>query len=342
MKYLTLLFCVWITQCFCKDFAPIKDKPIFITGVAGFIGHGLADKLLELGYDVYGCDILSDYYDLNLKRDRVKRLEAKGLHFYRLDVRNIKELTPLFLQLQFDDLVHLAAQPGIRHSLTHPQDYIDHNIDAFLQVLELCKKLKKTRLIYASSSSVYGDIQLFPQHEEMNVSSPNSLYAATKIADELFAKVYHHVYGLQSIGLRFFTVYGPWGRPDMAHFMFTQAIDSGKPVMLFDGGRLYRDFTYIDDIVNGIIGVIYSNLQFEIMNLGKGNPDKIGDLVTFIEQKLGKKAVVVEKPLNKTEVYKTYADISKAKGLIGYEPEVDLKTGVGLYIEWYKSYYNTR
>lgn len=325
---------------FCSCLLHGEEKSIFITGVCGFIGYSLANKLIDLGYEVYGCDNMSSYYDITLKKDRRALLQKKGLHFFETDIRDLKTLSYLFEKKQFANFIHLAAQAGVRFSLTNPEEYITHNIVGFFEVLEFCKNFTNMRLIYASSSSVYGDNSEFPQDEEMKISSPNSLYSATKISNELFARVYHNVHGLKSVGLRFFTVYGPWGRPDMAHFKFATAIKRGEPLILFNNGEIYRDFTYIDDIVNGILRVIESNLEFEILNLGKGNPDKVKNLVVYLEKEIGKKANIVSEPLSRVEVLKTYADIGKAQKLLGYSPKIDLKFGIHLYMEWFNNYYS--
>lgn len=342
IRLLLLLF-IHFHPIYSQNYAEhLEQKTVFISGVAGFIGYSVAERLLDAGIEVHGCDILHPYYDVQLKKDRLSRLVQKGLQFYPVDVRDIHTLHPLFERVHFDEFIHLAAQAGVRHSLNRPEEYIEHNICGFFQVLEFCQKQNGLRLIYASSSSVYGNTPSFPQRESMVVDAPNSLYSATKISNEMFARVYNHVHGLRSVGLRFFTVYGPWGRPDMAHFLFADAIEHERALTLFNNGELYRDFTYIDDIVNGICRVIDSTLDFEIINLGKGNPDKVADLVLYLEQALSKKAQIISKPLSSVEVEKTYADISKARALLKYTPAVSLKEGVHKYITWFKMYYRNR
>jgi len=316
-----------------------------ITGCAGFIGFHLSKKLLQQGNEVIGIDNLNDYYNPKLKKDRLNILKQYGnFSFSQTDITDYQELERVFKEYSPEKICHLAAQAGVRYSLTHPFVYEKTNMLGFLNILELMRKYKIKDLVYASSSSVYGGIKDIPFREDMNINKPISLYAATKAANELYAYVYRHLYGINAIGLRFFTVYGPWGRPDMALFLFTKAILENKPIKVFNYGKMKRDFTYIDDIVNGITSSLdkVSELGYEIFNLGCSNQVELISFIKAIEEELGKKAKKNMLPLQPGDVPETYADVSKAKELLNYQPKVKIKEGVKKFIKWYKEYYGTK
>lgn len=302
---------------------------IFITGIAGFIGFHLAQALRARGNTVTGCDNFNDYYTPTLKRQRAAILESKGIKVIEAD---IFELPPLGETTHF---VHLAAQAGVRYSKTNPQTYVDTNLNGFLQVLELIRRHPHIPLIYASSSSVYGLNTKVPFSETDRTDDPSSLYGATKKSNELMASAYHHLYGISVTGLRFFTVYGPWGRPDMAYYSFTDAILQQKPIQLFNHGKMQRDFTYVDDIVQGTIAALDKSLPSEIFNLGNHKPQEIVTLIHLLEQKLGKKARVELLPDLLGEVPITYADISKSQKILGFTPRTSLDQGLDKFLEWY-------
>ena len=313
-----------------------------ITGCAGFIGFHLSKKLLEEGGFVIGIDNLNNYYDPQLKKERLEILrQYDNFSFSKTDIASYQALEKVFKKYSPEKVCHLAAQAGVRYSLTHPFVYEKTNMLGFLNILELMRKYKIKDLVFASSSSVYGGIKKIPFKEDMNINKPISLYAATKAANELYAYVYHHLYGINAIGLRFFTVYGPWGRPDMALFLFTKAILENKPIKVFNYGKMKRDFTYIDDIINGIVSSLnkVSKLGYEIFNLGCSSQVKLMDFIKAIEEELGKKAKKNMLPLQAGDVLQTYADVSKAKRLLGYQPKVKIKKGVKKFIKWYKEYY---
>jgi UDP-glucuronate 4-epimerase len=311
---------------------------IFITGIGGFIGYHLAKKLHEQGTQVVGCDNFNEYYPSLLKQKRAQHLKALGIPIFKHDIRNLKALYYLFEKTPFTHLVHLAAQPGVRFSLTNPHCYIQNNIQGFLEVLELCRHFPPIKLVYASSSSVYGLNSKTPYSEEDLVTTPASLYAATKKSNELMAHSYHHLFGIPTTGLRFFTVYGPWGRPDMAYFSFTKSIDEGKPIHVFNHGKMQRDFTYVDDIIQGCIAAINYGASYEIFNLGNNQPQPLSSLIEAIEHHLGKKAVIEFKPMQPGDVLETCADIEKSKTLLRYSPSTSLSEGIGKFIEWYKTF----
>ena len=316
-----------------------------ITGCAGFIGFHLSKKLLEEGGFVIGIDNLNNYYDPQLKKERLKILEQyDNFSFSQVDIADYQELEKVFKEYSPEKVCHLAAQAGVRYSLTHPFVYEKTNMLGFLNILELMRKYKIKNIVFASSSSVYGGIKKIPFKEDMNINKPISLYAATKAANELYAYVYHHLYGINAIGLRFFTVYGPWGRPDMALFLFTKAILENKPIKVFNYGKMKRDFTYIDDIINGIVSSLnkVSKLGYEIFNLGCSSQVKLMDFIKAIEEELGRKAKKNMLPLQAGDVPQTYADVSKAKQLLGYQPKVKIKEGVRNFIKWYKEYYEIK
>lgn len=329
---------------------------ILVTGAAGFIGYHCVKELVKDNI-VIGIDNINDYYDVNLKYSRLKELgieknkiydntEIEGIDnfkFVKLDMAEDTQcLNFLFSKYNFDCIINLAAQAGVRYSITNPECYIKSNINGFFNLIECCRKHNTKKIVYASSSSVYGNADKVPFSEDANVNSPESLYAATKVSNELFANVYHKIYGLSFVGLRFFTVYGPWGRPDMAPFLFTEAIINNKTINVFGNGELYRDFTYIDDIVNGIVKVVYSDFEGknELLNIGHGSPVKLLDFIDIIETELGKKADKKFCGMQKGDVYTTYADTEKLEYFVGYKPKIDLKEGIHNFIDWYKKYYN--
>jgi len=348
-------------------------KNILVTGTAGFIGFHLARRLVDLGYHVTGLDSINDYYDVNLK---YSRLEVSGIRreeiapnkivpgskhenyqFIQMNLEDRAALNALFDSQNFHVVINLAAQAGVRYSLTHPQVYIDSNITGFLNVLEACRHHPVDNLIYASSSSVYGLNKKMPFSVTSNVDHPVSLYAASKKSNELMAHTYSHLFGIPTIGLRFFTVYGPWGRPDMALFLFTKAILEKKPIQVFNHGKMERDFTYIDDIIGGIQEMVLnppapgtgwdpespdpstSSAPYKIHNIGNSSPVNLMTFIEALEKELG---VVAEKefmPIQAGDVEKTWADVTSLKNDYGYNPGTPVETGIHRFVEWYKSYY---
>lgn len=316
-----------------------KKSNILVTGAAGFIGAAVSKKLCQLGYNVIGIDNINDYYDVNLKYHRLDDLlKMDNFTFIKKDISY--DMSSFFNEYNFDIIIHLAAQAGVRYSITNPESYIMSNLVGFGNILEGCRK-QKCKLLFASSSSVYGMNEKTPYSEDDVVDNPISLYAATKKSNELMAHSYSHLYNLTTIGLRFFTVYGPMGRPDMAPMLFANAIANEKTIKVFNYGDLMRDFTYIDDIVNGIIKIMNSDIEgYEIFNIGKGNPDKLMDFIKILELEIGKKSIKEFLPMQDGDVYITYADTTKLKNKVGYEPKVSLKEGIHNFIEWYKKYNN--
>jgi len=331
---------------------------ILVTGAAGFIGSALSIRLLERGDEVVGVDNLNDYYDVRLKRSRLERLEKyPGFKFFKTDLVDAVAIEKLFESGQFLSVAHLAAQAGVRYSLTHPHAYIQANIVGFMNVLEGCRKTSVGHLVYASSSSVYGANTNMPFSVHDNVDHPVSLYAASKKANELMAHTYSHLYKLPTTGLRFFTVYGPWGRPDMSLFLFTQSILQGNPIAVFNYGNHRRDFTYVDDIVEGVVRVIdqpatanplwsgdkpdpgTSQSPYRVYNIGNNNPVNLMDFIRTLEDCLGKEAKKNLLPLQLGDVPDTYADVSDLVTDFGYKPQTPLKEGIGQFVDWYKSYY---
>ena len=310
-------------------------KTVFITGIAGFIGYHLAHHLVARGDIVLGCDNFNDYYDPELKRTRAKNL--KDIEVIDCDIRDRATLEKLFKKKSITHLVHLAAQPGVRYSLTHPQPYVDSNLDGFVHILEICKSFPATQLIFASSSSVYGLNEKRPFSESDPTDQPANLYGATKKAGELLAHAYHHLYKIPMTGLRFFTVYGPWGRPDMAYFSFAKSILEKTPISVFNNGKMERDFTYIDDIIGGIAAAIDYGAAFEIFNLGNNQPEPLMDMIQHLETALGTKAIIDFLPMQKGEVKATWADITKSQKLLGYHPTTSLETGIGHFADWFLS-----
>lgn len=331
---------------------------VLVTGAAGFIGSTLSLRLLERGDDVVGIDNLNDYYDVNLKLARLERLKKyQNFKFIKLEIADRQEMEDLFAKEQFVRVMHLAAQAGVRYSITNPHAYIDSNIVGFINVLEGCRHNSVGHLVYASSSSVYGANTNMPFSVHDNVDHPVSLYAASKKANELMAHTYSHLYRLPTTGLRFFTVYGPWGRPDMSLFMFTRNILEGRPIDVFNYGDHRRDFTYIDDIVEGIVRVIdqpaspnegwsggdpdpgTSQAPYRVYNIGNNNPVHLLTFIETIENCLGKKAIKNLLPLQAGDVPDTYADVVDLVNDLGYKPSTLLEDGIKSFVEWYKDFY---
>jgi UDP-glucuronate 4-epimerase len=317
---------------------------VMVTGAAGFIGYHVAAALLGRGIEVVGVDDLNAYYDVRLKQARLARL-GKGFVFHRLDLADHEALARLGDGIEV--IVHLAAQAGVRYSLEQPFAYAAANLTGHLSVLEMVRHRKAVKhLIYASSSSVYGMGSALPYAEGARADQPSSLYAATKRADELMSRSYTHLFGLKQTGLRFFTVYGPWGRPDMAYFGFAEAIMAGEPVTLYDEGRLKRDFTYIDDIVAGILGVFDhppgDAAPHRLFNIGNNRAEYVTDLVRLLEERLGRKAVIVNRPKPEADPVETWADVSALGALCGYAPTTRLEAGITHFVDWYKAWREMR
>jgi len=312
---------------------------IFITGIAGFIGFHAAQALRKRGDTVVGCDNFNAYYEPELKRDRAALLEKQGIKVVEADICDGALLEKLVVENKITHFLHLAAQAGVRHSIKQPQDYVASNLDGFIKVIEVVRRHPEIPLVYASSSSVYGLNKKIPFSETDPIDLPTSLYGATKKSNELIAHAYHHMFGISVTGLRFFTVYGPWGRPDMAYFSFTDAILKGKPLQIFNEGQMKRDFTYIDDIVAGTIAAIDLAAPHEIFNLGNHQPEGVLHLVEILEKHLGKAAVKNFLPMQLSEVPVTYADISKSQKVLGFSPKISLETGIEKFLAWYREYY---
>ena len=317
---------------------------VLVTGAAGFIGMHVAERLLARGDEVVGIDNLNDYYDVGLKRSRLARLEPqKGFRFEKLDVADAAAMGALFAAGGFDHVVHLAAQAGVRYSLENPAAYVHSNVVGFLNVLEGCRGLKVRHLVYASSSSVYGGNTRMPFSERDSVDRPISMYAATKKADELMAHTYSHLHGLPATGLRFFTVYGPWGRPDMALFLFTRAILEGRPIKVFNDGRMRRDFTYVDDIAEGVLRVLdkpsAEAVPHQLFNIGNHAPVELLEFIAMIERKLGRSARKVFLPMQPGDVPATYADVEALRAWTGFSPRTSVEEGVGRFVDWYLDFY---
>ena len=334
-------------------------KTYFVTGCAGFIGFHVSRRLLSEGYSIVGADNLNDYYDVNLKQDRLKILKNhKNFYFYQTNLENFAAVEKVMQDHPVHTVIHLAAQPGVRYSISHPQTYINSNIVGFFNVLEACRQHQVAHLIYASSSSVYGANTKMPYSIDTNVDHPMSLYAATKKANELMAHTYSNLYGLPTTGLRFFTVYGPWGRPDMAIYLFVNSIIAGKPIKVFNYGKMRRDFTFIDDIVEGITMIINkipqpnpywdgkqpdpssSFVPYKIYNIGHNQPVELLTLISIIEDNLGRKAKKEFLPIQPGDVPETYANIDSLMKDVGFKPQISIEKGVERFVAWYKNYHN--
>lgn len=332
--------------------------PVLVTGAAGFIGYHLSERLLAQGRTVIGIDNLNDYYEVSLKEARLAQLAGKpGFSFKRLDLSDADGMEALFQKHGFDVVYHMGAQAGVRYSLQNPRAYVRSNLDGFVNILEGCRHHGVKHLVYASSSSVYGASTHMPFSTHQNVDHPVSLYAASKKANELMAHAYSHLYRIPTTGLRFFTVYGPWGRPDMALFLFTRAILSGKPIDVFNHGDMKRDFTYIDDIVETLVRVgdkpaapnpawnsdapdpQSSNAPYRVYNIGNHSPVQLTQLIDVIEAELGKKAVRNLLPMQPGDVHATYADVDDLMRDFNFAPKTPIETGVARFVAWYKGYY---
>lgn len=346
---------------------------ILITGTAGFIGYALAQKLLERGDEVIGIDSINDYYTVDLKYARLKETgidkskieygklvrssSRRGYSFMQLNLEDQEAIQKLFIEQKFDKVCNLAAQAGVRYSLKNPKAYIESNIVGFMNILEACRNNSIKHLVYASSSSVYGLNEAMPFSTHDNVDHPISLYAASKKSNELMAHTYSHLFNLPTTGLRFFTVYGPWGRPDMALFLFTKAIAEDQPIKVFNEGNMRRDFTYIDDIIEGVVRVIDTNAvrnefwtgkhpdpatskaPYKVYNIGNSSPVNLLDFIEAIEESLGKKAIRENMPIQPGDVPVTWADVSDLENELGYRPNTPVKVGVKRFVEWYKDFY---
>ena len=311
---------------------------VLVTGAAGFIGFHLVQRLLGRGDEVVGLDNLNAYYPVVLKEARLAQIDSERFRFVRMDLADREALPALFAAERFDAVVNLAAQAGVRYSVENPWAYVDSNVVGFLNILECCRHYPVRHLVYASSSSVYGGNEKTPFSEEDRVDNPVSLYAATKKADELMAGCYCHLYGLKATGLRFFTVYGPWGRPDMSPMLFASAILAGKPIKVFNHGDMLRDFTYIDDIVEGVVRVLDRVPdRHEVFNIGCSSPVKLMDFISEMERALGREVDKVMLPMQPGDVYQTYADTGKLERELGYKPSVKLREGIGRFVDWYLS-----
>ncbi|MGJ4886122.1 NAD-dependent epimerase [Bradyrhizobium sp. HKCCYLRH1065] len=336
----------------------MADHPILVTGAAGFIGFHLSQRLLAEGRRVIGIDNVNAYYDPKLKEARLEILKAQpGFVFHKLDLVDRAGIKALFAQHRFPVVVHLAAQAGVRYSLENPHAYVDANLEGFINVLEGCRHHGCEHLLFASSSSVYGANTKLPFSVKDNVDHPISLYAASKKANELMAHSYSHLYRLPSTGLRFFTVYGPWGRPDMAMFIFAKAILAGQPVKLFNQGRMRRDFTYVDDIVQAIVRLIgrppqgnpdwdgnrpdpsSSRAPWRIYNIGNNHPEQLMDVITLLEKEFGRPAIREMLPMQPGDVEATYADVSDLERDIGFRPATSIADGIGRFAKWYRDYH---
>lgn len=323
------------------------SKPILITGGAGFIGFHLGYSLLEQGYRVYAIDNLNDYYDVNLKNERLKILsEYPGFQFEQVDLADGQALRILFEQVRPEIAINLAAQAGVRYSIENPEAYIQSNLIGFFNLLECCRHYPVRHLLFASSSSVYGANKKVPYSTDDKTDQPVSLYAATKKSNELLAYSYSKLYGIPATGLRFFTVYGPYGRPDMAYFSFSRKIMTGQKIQIFNYGDMYRDFTYVDDIVKGMNAMLMSppaqdenKVNFKVYNIGNNHPERLMDFVSILEECLGKTADIELLPMQPGDVYQTYADVSELTRDFGFKPDTSLRAGIEQFVKWYREYY---
>jgi UDP-glucuronate 4-epimerase len=327
---------------------------ILVTGAAGFVGYFLSLRLLEAGEQVYGIDSLNDYYDVKLKKDRLEQLKGfEQFTFEQMDVSDRNAISALFASHDFSCVVHLAAQAGVRYSLQNPLAYADSNLLGFVNILEGCRHSQVGHLVYASSSSVYGQNRKVPFATGDRVDHPVSLYAATKKSNELMAHAYSHLYDLPMTGLRFFTVYGPWGRPDMAYFLFVEAIAQNRPINVYNHGQMKGDFTYVDDVVEGIIRVMKkppakksvlaegdeTTAPYKVYNIGNHSPVSLMDFITTIEQAMGKAAQKIMLPMQPGDVPSTYADVEDLMNDVGFKPATPLSVGIQKFVDWYQSYY---
>jgi UDP-glucuronate 4-epimerase len=312
---------------------------VLVTGVAGFIGMHCAQRLLARGDQVIGVDNLNDYYPVKLKRDRLKQLKHRNFRFHRTDIANARALDKVFAKDKPQAVLHLAAQAGVRYSLENPAAYVRSNLVGFANLLECCRRQPPRQLVFASSSSVYGANAKLPWSETDNVDRPVSLYAATKKSNELMAHVYSHLYGLPASGLRYFTVYGPWGRPDMSPVLFARAIMEGKPIPVFNHGDMQRDFTYIDDIVEGTLRVLERPAPYAIYNIGNHTPVALLAYIAALERALGRKAKLQMKPMQPGDVKATYADTRALEKAVGFAPSTPLEAGLARFAAWFKQYY---
>jgi UDP-glucuronate 4-epimerase len=334
------------------------NTKILITGSAGFIGFHLAKLLLEKGYEIVGIDNLNDYYDVTLKENRLEILSKyDNFTFQKIDLKDKLQIDEIFASYKFDYVVNLAAQAGVRYSITNPYAYVDSNLIGFINILEACRNNPVKHLLYASSSSVYGGNSVVPFSTNHQVDHPVSLYAATKKSNELMAHTYSHLYNIPTTGLRFFTVYGPWGRPDMAYFSFTKDILAGKPIKVFNYGKMERDFTYVDDIVEGIEKLINripisdsnwndatgeqcrSSAPYKIYNIGNNQPIKLEKFISVLEKSLGCEAKKKYMEMQPGDVLRTYADVSDLEKEIGFRPSTSIEDGLQKFVEWYRDYY---
>ena len=331
---------------------------ILVTGAAGFIGFHLTQRLVGMGHEVIGLDNLNTYYDVNLKYARLRELgftqsefnygeivvKDKNLGFIKCNLEDYEVLSAFFKKNKFDVIMHLAAQAGVRYSIESPFSYVQSNLVGFSNILELCRHHGVGHLIFASSSSVYGDNLDVPFKEDQKTDQQVSLYAATKKSNEVMAHAYSHLYGFQTTGLRFFTVYGPWGRPDMAPMLFAEAISKGNPIKVFNNGEMQRDFTYIDDIIEGLVKMLNhkrgEDLKHEVFNIGNASPIQLMDFITTMENELGEKALLQMMPMQPGDVKITYADTGKLEKAVAYRPTTSLQEGLCAFVKWYKDYHN--
>lgn len=314
-----------------------KIMKILVTGIAGFIGFHVAKALCARGVTVIGVDNFNSYYNVDLKRARSAILKEMGVSIVDADISSQTLFEDLFQAHSFSTVIHLAAQAGVRYWMENPDSYMRSNVTGFYNLLEACKNRKDLRVIWASSSSVYGSNQKVPFSVQDRTDSPTNLYAATKKSNEVMAHAYHHIYQIPLIGLRFFTVYGPWGRPDMAYYRFTESIAQGKPIQLHHCGQMKRDFTYIDDIVQGVMGIVDSKISYGIYNLGNSTPVGLQEFVQTIERHLGKKAIIEHVPMLPGEIVETYADITESIRDFGFAPTVSLDIGIERFIHWWSN-----
>ena len=339
----------------------MQSKKILVTGAAGFIGYHLCEALIKKGHKVIGLDNINDYYDVNLKYARLRELgiqmgaatvfaeittstlHGPNMQFIRLNLEDREALPKVFKTFNFDMVCNLAAQAGVRYSIENPEAYIDSNVTGFLNVLECCRHNNVKRLVYASSSSVYGNSDQKPFSETANVDNPISLYAATKKSNELMAHTYSHLFNIETIGLRFFTVYGPWGRPDMAMFLFTDAIINNKPIKVFNKGNLSRDFSYIDDITSGVVNTLLKDSKnaslYKLYNIGNGSPVQLLDFIESLEKVLDISAIKSMLPMQAGDVNQTFADTTNLEQDYDYKPQIPVDRGIKEFVSWYEEFY---